>query len=302
MRLGVAATPEVAIPTLEWLHSSKHTIELVITQPDKPAGRGRVLTQSPVGDWAEQHKIEVVKPASSTELNGVIDNLDCVITIGYGVLLPQAVLDLPRHGFLNLHFSLLPQYRGAAPAQYALLHGAEQTGVTVFQLDKGMDTGPIFSQIEVGIDQQWRSFELLKVLAERGVEAVDQALEMIAQEKSPTPQKGTPSFAPKISKQDAFIDFTKDSVTVVNAIRAYTYEPGAWSLWNSEPFKVSAAISAQAHSLSPSTIAVINNCVFVGCGNGTTIELLRVVPAGKKEMAAIDWARGARLNGGESFG
>ena len=302
MRLGVAATPEVAIPTLEWLHSSKHTIELIITQPDKPAGRGRVLTQSPVADWAEQHKIEVVKPATSTELNGVIDNLDCVITIGYGVLLPQAVLDLPRHGFLNLHFSLLPQYRGAAPAQYALLHGADKTGVTVFQLDKGMDTGPIFSQIGVGIDPQWRSFELLKVLAERGVEAVDQALEMIAQEKSPTPQKGTPSFAPKISKQDALIDFMKDSVTVVNAIRAYTYEPGAWSLWNSEPFKVSAAISAQAHSLSPSTIAVINNCVFVGCGDGTTIELLRVVPAGKKEMAAIDWARGARLNGGESFG
>ena len=302
MRLGVAATPEVAIPTLEWLHSSKHTIELIITQPDKPAGRGRVLTQTPVADWAEQNKIEVVKPSSSAELIGVIDNLDCVITIGYGVLLPQAVLDLPRHGFLNLHFSLLPQYRGAAPAQYALLHGVEKTGVTVFQLDKGMDTGPIFSQIEVAIDPQWRSFELLKVLAERGVEAVDQALEMIAQEKSPTPQTGTPSFAPKISKQDALLDFTKDSVTVVNAIRAYTYEPGAWSLWNSEPFKVSAAISAQAHSLSPSTIAVINNCVFVGCGNGTTIELLRVVPAGKKEMAAIDWARGARLNGGESFG
>ena len=302
MRLGVAATPEVAIPTLEWLHSSKHAIELIITQPDKPSGRGRVLTQTPVADWAEQHKIKVVKPASSTELNGVIDNLDCVITIGYGVLLPQAVLNLPRHGFLNLHFSLLPQYRGAAPAQYALLHGVEKTGVTVFQLDKGMDTGPIFCQIEVDIDPHWRSFELLKVLAERGVEAVDQALEMIAQEKSPTAQTGTPSFAPKISKQDALIDFTKDSVTVVNAIRAYTYEPGAWSVWNSEPFKVSAAISTQAHSLLPSTIAVINNCVFVGCGNGTTVELLRVVPEGKKEMAAIDWARGARLNGGESFG
>jgi methionyl-tRNA formyltransferase len=302
MRLGVAATPEVAIPTLEWLHSSKHTIELIITQPDKPAGRGRVLTQTPVADWAEQHKIKVVKPSSSTELNGVIDDLDCVITIGYGVLLPQAVLDLPRHGFLNLHFSLLPHYRGAAPAQYALLHGVKKTGVTVFQLDKGLDTGPVFSQIEVDIDPHWRSFELLEVLAERGVEAVDQALEMIAQEKSPTPQTGTPSFAPKISKQDALVDFTKDSVTVVNAIRAYTFEPGAWSLWNSEPFKVTAAITAQGHSLPPSNVTVINNCVFVGCGNGTTIELLRVVPAGKKEMAAIDWARGARLNGGESFG
>ena len=152
MRLGVAATPEVAIPTLDWLLASKHTIELIITQPDKPAGRGRLLTQSPVADWAEPHHIKLAKPSHSTELNGVIDDLDCVITIGYGVLLPQEVLDLPRHGFLNLHFSLLPQYRGAAPAQYALLHGAVKTGVTVFQLDKGMDTGPIFSQIEVGID------------------------------------------------------------------------------------------------------------------------------------------------------
>ena len=107
MRLGVAATPEVAIPTLDWLLASKHTIELIITQPDKPAGRGRFLTQSPVGDWAEQHHIELAKPSHSTELNGVIDDLDCVITIGYGVLLPQEVLDLPRHGFLNLHFSLL---------------------------------------------------------------------------------------------------------------------------------------------------------------------------------------------------
>lgn len=302
MRLGVAATPEVAIPTLDWLLASKHTIELIITQPDKPAGRGRLLTQSPVADWAEPHHIKLAKPSHSTELNGVIDDLDCVITIGYGVLLPQEVLDLPRHGFLNLHFSLLPQYRGAAPAQYALLHGAAKTGVTVFQLDKGMDTGPIFSQIEVGIDPQWRSFELLRELAVRGVEAVEQALEMIARGQSPTPQTGTPSFAPKISKQDALLDFTKDSVSVVNAIRAFTYEPGAWSMWNSEPFKVSAAISAQLQSLPPSAITVINNSVFVGCGSGTSIEILSVVPAGKKEMAAIDWARGARLNGGESFG
>lgn len=302
MHLGVAATPDVAIPTLEWLLASKHTIDVIITQPDKPAGRGRVLTQSPVADWAVLHKIEVVKPSHPTQLNGVINKLDCVITIGYGVLLPQAILDLPHHGFLNLHFSLLPQYRGAAPAQHALLNGDQKTGVTVFQLDKGMDTGAIFSQIEVEIDPRWRSFELLAFLSKRGVEAVERALEMIEQGESPIPQTGIASYASKISRQNALLDFSKDSVTVVNAIRAYTYEPGAWCIWNSEPFKVVAAISSQNASLPPSNIAVVNNSVLVGCGSGTTVELLRVVPAGKKEMPAIDWARGARLHGGESFG
>ena len=302
MRLGVAATPEVAIPTLEWLLSSKHTIELVITQPDKPAGRGRVFTQTAVADWAQQNKIALVKPSVSSELIGVINDLDCVITIGYGVLLPQTILDLPQYGFLNLHFSLLPQYRGAAPVQHALLNGDVQTGISVFQLDRGMDTGPVYAQIEVAIEPQWRSFELLQRLADRGVEAIDKALEMIGRDQAPTPQTGAPSFAPKISKQDALIDFSKPAHTIVNAIRAYTYEPGAWCLWRSEPFKVSAATIAQDHLIPEATIVVFNNCVFVGCANGTAIELLRVVPAGKKEMDAIDWARGARLNGGESFG
>jgi len=179
VRIGVAATPDVAIPTLNWLLQSEHEIGLIITQPDRPAGRGQVLQQTAVSDWAQGHQIPVVKPGSSQELVGTIEDLDLVLTIGYGVLLPENILSLPKHGFLNLHFSLLPAYRGAAPAQRALHNGETITGVTVFQLDKGMDTGPIFAQQAIDIDPSWRSFELLKHLSDLGPKVVERSFEMI---------------------------------------------------------------------------------------------------------------------------
>ena len=302
MRLGVAATPEVALPTLDWLQQSDHEIALIITQPDKPAGRGRLMTQSVVADWAEQYGISIIKPQSPSDLIGSLEELDCVITIGYGVLLPQQILDLPKHGFINLHFSLLPAYRGAAPVQRALHNGDTVTGVCVFQLEKGMDTGPIYTQAKVEIDPSWRSFELLSVLAKEGASVVDQALQMISQGLSPTPQSGVPSLAPKISKAEAQLDFSHTSVAVVNAIRAFTYEPGSWSLWKGEPFKITSAVPNNETEIPEAAVVVLENKVLVGCGNRSVIELLTVVPAGKKEMSAIEWARGARLQGGEHFG
>lgn len=302
MRIGVAATPEVAIPTLEWLLASEHDLVVVITQPDKPAGRGRNLKQSAVADWAVAQGISVVKPATSDDLIGVINELDCVVTIGYGVLLPQHILDLPKHGFINLHFSLLPAYRGAAPAQRALLNGEEITGVSVFQLEKGMDTGPIYTARALSISPEWRSFELLQALAQLGPSAVGDALAMIAQNKAPSPQQGTASVAAKISKQDAQLNFNQSAQTLVNAIRAFTFEPGAWCNWKNEPFKITKARSVEYHALKPGYIAVDGQKVIVGCANNSAIELISVVPAGKKEMPAADWARGARLQGGENFG
>jgi len=302
MRIGVAATPEVAIPTLEWLLASEHDLVVVITQPDKPAGRGRNLKQSAVADWAVAQGISVVKPATSDDLIGVINELDCVVTIGYGVLLPQHILDLPKHGFINLHFSLLPAYRGAAPAQRALLNGEEITGVSVFQLEKGMDTGPIYTTLALSISPEWRSFELLQALAQLGPSAVGDALAMIAQNKAPSPQQGTASLAAKISKQDAQLNFNQSAQTLVNAIRAFTFEPGAWCNWKNEPFKITKARSVDYHALKPGYIAVDGQKVIVGCANNSAIELISVVPAGKKEMPAADWARGARLQGGENFG
>ena len=302
MRIGVAATPEVAIPTLDWLGTSEHDLVMVITQPDKPAGRGRAMKQSVVADWAAVRDIRVVKPASSDELVGVIEELDCVVTIGYGVLLPQHILDLPKFGFINLHFSLLPAYRGAAPVQRALQNGEKVTGISVFQLEKGMDTGPIYSKKSVAIAPEWRSFELLHALAQEGPSAVSDALAMISAHQSPSVQEGQTSLAPKISKLDARLDFADDAKTLVNAVRAFTYEPGAWSNWKEEPFKITAAVALDDQQLKPGFIAVDGQRVIVGCGNNSAIELVTVIPAGKKEMTAADWARGARLNGGESFG
>ena len=302
MRIGVAATPDVAIPTLDWLISSEHQVVLVITQPDKPAGRGRAVKQSVVGEWASSRDIPVIKPISSDDLIGSIEDLDCVVTIGYGVLLPQHILDLPKHGFINLHFSLLPAYRGAAPAQRALQNGETSTGVSVFQLEKGMDTGPIYSQRTVAIDPKWRTVELLQALAQEGSAAVRDALTMISIGESPSVQRGEASLAPKITKQDAFLTFSTDAKSLVNAIRAFTYEPGAWCSWKDEPFKITSAVVVENKEIPPAEIVFVGQKVFVGCAMSSCIELLMVVPAGKKEMSAADWARGARLQGGENFG
>ena len=301
MRIGVAATPDVAIPTLNWLLQSDHEIALIITQPDRPAGRGQVLQQTAVADWAQGHQIPVIKPERSQELVGTIENLDLVLTIGYGVLLPENILSLPKHGFLNLHFSLLPAYRGAAPAQRALHNGEVVTGVTVFQLDKGMDTGPIFVQQSIQIDPSWRSFELLKHLSDLGPKVVEKSFQMIENGETSRIQSGLPTNAPKISKSEAKIDFSHDSTMIANAIRAFTYEPGAWTLWKGESFKICATKVSNNPSAAPGQISVIDKSVFVSTGSGS-LELLRVIPAGKKEMDAIDWARGARLTGGEIFG
>jgi methionyl-tRNA formyltransferase len=301
VRIGVAATPDVAIPTLNWLLESEHEIALIITQPDRPAGRGQVLQQTVVADWGQGHQIPVIKPESSQELLGTIDDLDLVLTIGYGVLLPESILSLPKHGFLNLHFSLLPAYRGAAPAQRALQNGDLVTGVTVFQLDKGMDTGPIFAQQSIDIDPSWRSFELLQHLSHLGPDVVQKSFDMIQNGESSKNQEGLATNAPKISKSEAKIDFTQDSVKIANAIRAFTYEPGAWTLWKGESFKICATKVSNGASGKPGQISVIDKSVVVATGSGT-LELLRVIPSGKKEMDAIDWVRGARLTGGEIFG
>ena len=301
MRIGVAATPEVAIPTLNWLLQSEHSIELIITQPDRPAGRGRLLQQSVVADWADANQITVLKPEGSQELLGKIEHLDIVLTIGYGVLLPLNILTLPKFGFLNLHFSLLPAYRGAAPAQRALLNGETQTGVTVFQLDKGMDTGPIYTQESIEIEPSWRSFELLQHLADLGPVVVQKSFEMIKNGEPPKVQEGAASIAAKIDKAEARLDFTKAVIEVSNSVRAFTYEPGAWTLWKGEPFKICSTRISSTSKGAVGEVSVIDKSVFVTCANGS-LEILRVVPAGKKEMDAIEWARGARLIGGEVFG
>ena len=301
MRIGVAATPDVALPTLNALLASSHEIALVISQPDRAAGRGHAIRSSPVSTWAIDHKIALIRPESPDELVGVIEDLDCIVTIGYGVLLPEAILKLPRHGFINLHFSILPAYRGAAPVQRAIENGELITGVTVFALDKGMDTGPVYCSSTISIDPTWRSQELFNELALIAPAAVDAALKAISLGQEPTPQIGQASNAPKISKEEAQIDWSQSAEIVLRRIRAFYPAPIAWSIWKGESFRVTEARVGTTF-VSPGEISVVDGCVTVGCGNDSAITLVSVIPSGKKEMLALDWARGARLEIGSHFG
>ena len=302
MRVAVAATPDVAIPTLEWLIASKHEIVCVITQPDRPSGRGLKNKESAVSLWAQQRGLKVTKPESSLEILPIVQGLDLVITIGYGVILPESILNVPKHGFLNLHFSLLPHYRGAAPVQRALENGETETGVTVFKLDRGMDTGPIFVQEKIAIDSTWRSFELLNALSVLGVQAIGQAISSIEQAIDPVPQSGKATIASKITKSEAQIDFRLSAAVVVQKIKAFTYEPGAWTTFNKEPFKIFRAVVSKDLAEEPGYIFLDDHKVLVSCGSGSCIEIMEVKPAGKREMSAIEWSRGARLTEGVCFG
>lgn len=301
MHIGVAATPEVALPTLNRLLSSSHEIALVISQPDRGAGRGHNVRTSPVSSWAKEHKIPLVQPETPEELIGLIEDLDCIVVIGYGVLLPEAILKLPRHGFINLHFSILPAYRGAAPVQRAIENGERVTGVSVFALDKGMDTGPVYFTSTISIDPTWRAQELFDELAVMAPDVVEAALKAISLGQVPVPQIGEVTRAPKISKEEAKIDWNQSADIVLRRIRAFYPAPIAWCTWKGESFRVSNA-AMHSSTAPPGEISIVDGCLTVGCGGNSAITLLAVIPSGKKEMSAIDWARGARLEVGSHFG
>lgn len=298
MRLAVAASPEVAIPTLEALVKSQHQLLRVISQPDKPAGRGRALTPTPVSQWAIDAGIELLRPTTKEEIAESVADCDCVITIGYGLLLPVEILSLPSHGFLNLHFSLLPRWRGAAPVQRAIEAQDSVSGVTVFQLDEGMDTGPIYTVHRFALDSDITSDELLVELGELGVGAVLEALELIASGKRPTPQPSegaTRAF--KLSKEEGRIDWRQSAEVISAKIRAFTSNPGAWTTFRGNPIKLSSPVISNL-VLKPGQLSVAEKKVFIGTST-TALQIGSITAAGKAQMAAAAWANGARIVEGE---
>jgi len=302
MRLGVAATPEVAVPTLDWLKTSGHTLVRVISQPDKPSGRGQEINSSPVSQWAKTNSIELITPTTVLEIDGALSDLDLLITIGYGRILPASTLSIPKFGCINLHFSLLPKYRGAAPVQRAIEAGETESGVSVFALDPGMDTGPIYTSITVPITATMRSYELLEKLAVVGVDAVRDALVAIESGITPIGQRGEPSKAPKITREEAKLDWNSTAYSILNKIRAFYPQPQAWTVFRGQPLKISMAkIEASNLTLEPGELGVIGSDCCIGTGDNALV-LERVTPAGKKEMSALDWSRGARFESTERCG
>ena len=306
MRLAVAATPHVAIPTLEYLRSGKDSLVRIFTTEDKGVGRGRTLTPSDVALWANEHGVECIKVGKASEMAEHLDDIDCVITVAFGILLPEEILSIPTHGFINLHFSLLPTWRGAAPVQRAIESGDENLGISVFLLDKGMDTGPIFVQSSFPRDLSMRSKEALEFLGEEGVALIAKTLEDISSGVAPVEQSSLGvSLARKLSKAEALIDWRSFSEVIDRKVAAFYPNPIAFTNFRGEVLKITRSkvcndLSSEL-ALQAGELIVEKDRVLIGTGD-QPLEIVQLIPQGKSEMKATDWARGARINPGELCG
>ena len=301
MRLCVAATPKVAIPTLDYLLLSNHELISVITQPDRPSGRGQKSRESEVSQWAAQNNVTCHKPQGEQETLAALIDADLLLTIGYGVILPTSVISLPTHGSINLHFSLLPRWRGAAPVQRAIEAGDSVSGVTVFALDEGMDTGPIYLEKRFALDADITSDELLNELADLGAEAVAQTLTLIEQGVRPHAQSSEGAIrAMKISKGDAQIDWNQSAEVISQKIRAFTSNPGAWTNFRESTLKVFTPTITD-FPLPPGELLLKEKKLYIGTAT-SALEIGEVQPSGKALMPASSWVNGVRLDSGERFG
>lgn len=309
MKLVFAGTPEVAVPALDALIASgRHEVAAVVTRPDAPAGRGRRLVASPVAERAEEAGIEVLKPAKPRDeafqarLREIAP--DCCPVVAYGALLPKSALDIPAHGWVNLHFSLLPAWRGAAPVQHAIMAGDEITGASTFLIEEGLDSGPVYGTVTEEIRSTDTSGDLLTRLAFAGsglLAATMDGIEDGALTAVPQPAEGV-SLAPKITVEDAHIDWSAPALRVDRVVRGCTPAPGAWTVFRGERLKlIQAKPVPDRTDLAPGEIAAGKKTLHVGTGS-YAVELLWVQAQGKKPMAAADWARGVRIASGERLG
>jgi methionyl-tRNA formyltransferase len=307
MRVVFAGTPEVAVPALDAVAASRHELVGVVTRPDAPSGRGRRLVASPVAERAEELGVPVLKPGHprEPEFQAALAALrpDACPVVAYGALLPQSALDLAPHGWINLHFSVLPAWRGAAPVQHALWAGDEVTGATTFRIVRELDAGPVFGVMTERIRPGDTAGDLLARLAEGGAGLLVQTLDGIEDgslEARPQQEDGV-SFAPKILVDDARIDWRHPAVAVDRQVRACTPAPGAWSTFEGERFKVGPVDVTDREPIAPGVLEVTKDAVLVGTGT-TPVRLGDVKAFGKKQMPAADWARGVRLESGARLG
>jgi len=314
-RVLFAGTPQTAVPSLDALVEAGFSVVAVLTRPDAPVGRKRTLTPSPVAARAAELGIPVLHASRLTGEAGqeTLDriaalDLDAAAVVAYGALVPAAGLSLPRHGWVNLHFSLLPAYRGAAPVQHAIIAQEAVTGACVFQLEEGLDTGPVFSRLTRDLGPGETAGEVLADLAVSGAGLLARSIaELQDGTARADPQSGEPSLAPKLGQRDGHVDAGRPAPEVAARINGTTPEPGAWTLLagaapGGEPVRVkllgarpepvpASDDDAPAAPQAPGDLVVGRKSVHLQCADGT-IRLEGVQPAGKKVMAAADWARG----------
>lgn len=320
MRVLFAGTPAVAVPSLDCLAGGLRAsgeeggdtgstgLELVgvLTRPDAPIGRRRVLTPSPVAVRAAELGLPIIKASRITaDVTSQLAALapDVAAIVAYGGLVPPAALGVPRRGWVNLHFSLLPAWRGAAPVQHSLIHGDDVVGASTFRLEEGLDTGPVYGTLAVTPRPDVTAGELLAELAESGAGLLKRTLEGIADGSlAPRPQEGEPTYAPKLSLDDGRLDWSQPARALERRARGVTPEPGAWTVLDGERIKLEPPrLRPDVEGLAPGVLAWDGKVLLVGTATHA-LELARVQPAGKKMMAAADWARGAWNTDGMRFG
>jgi len=305
MRVVFAGTPEPALPSLRALASSRHEIVAVVSRPDAPVGRGRTMTASPVSAWARAAGIDVLTPRRPSE-PGFADALrerapDCCPVVAFGALIPRSVLAIPAHGWVNLHFSLLPAWRGAAPVQHALIAGDDVTGASTFALEAGLDTGPVYGTVTEKVAPTDTAGDLLARLADSGAGLLVATLDAIEDGTAAPlaqPADGI-SLAPKLSVEDAHVDWTTPAFAIDRRIRGCTPDPGAWTMLAGQrlglgPVAVVEGIPSEP-ALGPGVLQIGRREVLVGTGS-VPVRLGTVRPAGRKDMPATDWARGLRTD------
>lgn len=306
MRVVFAGTPDVALPSLDAIASSRHELVAVVTRPDAPTGRGRKLVASPVAAWAEERGIETLRPQRAGD-SAFLDRLRelrpaCCPVVAYGALLPQAALDVPENGWVNLHFSVLPAWRGAAPVQHALLAGDEVTGASTFRIVKELDAGPVYGVLTETVRPSDTSGDLLGRLAGAGATLLVDTLDHIEAgdiEARPQPA-GATTYAAKIEVDDAHVRWAEPAHLVDRRIRAYTPDPGAWTTLDGTRIKLGPVRPTTEGTLDPGEIRADRRSARVGTATAD-LELGTVQARGKKPMPAADWVRGARLSDGARF-
>lgn len=300
MRLVFAGTPAAAVPSLDALLKSGHEVAAVVTRPDAPAGRGLRLAPSPVAERGVAAGLEVLKPAKPGDPD-FLDQLrrlapDCCPVTGYGALLPQRALDVPAEGWVNLHFSLLPAWRGAAPVQHAILHGDDVTGATTFRIVAALDAGPVFGVVTEQVRPGDTAGDLLDRLAVSGAELLVATLDGIESGElvaRPQPAEGV-SLAPKITAEDARVRWADPAAAIGRRVRACTPAPGAWTELDGTRVKLWPFAGAGDQDLAPGQLYVKGPVALVGTGTHA-IQLGDVQAHGKRRMQAADWLRGLRL-------
>jgi methionyl-tRNA formyltransferase len=299
MKIIFCGTPLFAVASLERLASAGFHIQLVVTQPDRPQGRGMEQAASPVKQAALKLKLPIAQPEKIKKKDDFQQQLtalapDAIIVVGYGRIIPPWMLGLPRYGNINVHASLLPKYRGAAPIQWAIAQGETVTGVTTMHLDEGLDTGDILLQKQIGIVPEDTALTLAPKLAKLGADLLVETLHGLEQGRIvPVPQDDSQAtLAPILTKEDALIDFSRTATEIYNRLRGFQPWPGAYARFREKNLKVTHAKPSTKTGLSPAELHIDGEHLYVGCGLATTLQLLQVQPEGKKPMSARDFIIG----------